>query len=227
MSKLSLSKYQKIELVRMIGLNTEDNILIKSIHPEERDRLKQFLIEHDLKSVSVRTMSPKGETRTPHHPIVEFKDIPNIVTKVLCDGYYAIVATPIDPKDSLLAGAVMKNDNTYISEFARGPCTVRKVTHEGKIDIEFEYHHRENCKIGHTDPPIADLPEYSAILAMMSECVKIPFSKCIIELSYYNIPVGHKKERIIIWDIDSDGTTESTQSIESYYHIRKLNSKSE
>lgn len=222
MSKLNLNKYQEIELVRMLDLNTEENILITDRTPGETDKLKRFIDEHKLDAVSIRTVSPHGKVKTPHFPVVDRADIPYIIHDVLNMNLYAIVATPIDPKDALLAGAILKNHNKYSIELARGPCTVRRVTHDNIIDIKFEWLVGINTPLSAVLPPECVEGDFFMLLAMMRECVLIPFTKCVIELSYYSVTVGYKKECVIIWGIGSDGSQESVQEIESFYHSKHI-----
>jgi len=220
-NRLSLNKYQKIELVRMLGLNTEENILINSTDNDDIDRLAAFGHEHNLKQVSIRTMSTGESLETPHYPTVNGSEIWDIIEYVTSKGLVAIVATCIDPSYARLAGAIWKKDKVYSGELAIGPHTVRRVTRDGIVDISFEYFHWNDLLTITVGRSSLSRPELGMVRTMIDECTKIPFSKCLIELSYYSIPVGWNKQNVIIWDIDSDGSEESTQEIEFYYHSQK------
>lgn len=209
-----MNKWEKIDLVRKLGLNTEENILIQSVEPDEISRLTNFVLRHKLSAVSIRTMSSDNMIKTPHYPLVKGEDVPSKIYSIIAENFSAIVATPIDPKDALLAGAVLKEDGKFYMEFARGRYTVRRVTHEGIIDISVIY---DDFKETIDAPKKPNIDEWNLIEAIKAECLKIPFKKCVIELSYYNILVGYKKEHVIIWDISSNGTQESRSEIDNYY----------
>ena len=214
-----MNKFEKIDLVRRLGLNTETNILIKSDNVEETSRIVDFIQENKIAEVSIRTMGATPEksrdgTKTPHYPIVNVEDVLPTVKKIVKDGFYAIIATPIDPKDALLAGAVLKTGDTYCIELVRGQYTVRRVTHEGIIDIDIMYDDRDKTQHVKKLPTQEEWPYIDEII---KEVVKVPFSSCIIELSYYRVPVGCKYENVIIWDISSSGSHGSTVELEAYY----------
>lgn len=212
--RTSLTKEDKIKLVRRFGLNTETNIVIKTTEPEDLDKLETFVNYHNLSKVSIRTQAIDNSRSTPHYPIIEVKDLFHIVRELVDSGYHAIVATPIDPKDAVLAGAVLKEGSKFTLEFAIGPYTVRRVTHQGIIDINLTYDVRtKEVRI----IKLYDDLYLINLIEIISQCRKVPISECIIELSYYRIPVGHRNNNIIIWDIDSTGTEESTTEIESFY----------
>lgn len=210
-----LTKIDKILLVRRLRLNTETNIVIQSHSHSELLKLHNFIKLHDIDEVSIRTQAADGSRNTPHYPIVKAEDAFEVVTDLIIKGYYAIVATPINPKDAVLAGAVLKEGPIFTIELAIGPHTVRRVTHEGLIDITAKYDIRSkeiyNCnKIN---------PYYIvAITEILNECKKIPLRECIAEVSYYRKEVGYLNKNVIIWDIDSSGTQESTMELESFYY---------
>lgn len=207
---VKLDKFQRIQFVRKLGLNTEHSILVKRVDSEE---LHEFIA--DLPAVSIRTMRSANNTaKEVHFPIVPRAKIFSRIQEVLDMGLWAIVATPIDPQYAELAGAILVEDDYSLTvELARGPCTVRKVTVEGKIDYSFHY------------PDVSGLsyPEreylFPKILRMVEEVHKIPFNHCIVEISYYSLPVGWKRENVIIWEITDDGTGLALANMQNVLHM--------
>ena len=180
-----MNKYDKILLVRQLGLNTEDNMLVKS--EDQLDEMWSF-VGAEL-AISLRTMHPTdNHIKTPHYPFVLKQDIEARVREVLGSGFYGIVAHPINPEDAILAGAALIEDGKIHIELANGPCTVRRVTHDGIIDY----------MVIHPGPD----PGRREIHEMIEELKKVPYQTCVVELSYYRIPVGYKQENVIIWDIN-------------------------
>lgn len=194
-----MNKYERIQLVRKFHLNTEDSILVTP----QTDPSILLRFTSGVGEVSIRTMDPVSDARaTPHYPIVDVHDMPARIIDILNTGLYVIVAKPINPKDCELAGAIWKQGSTMFIELANGPCTTRRVTFEGIIDHLKEYP--------------TDLITDKRMLAMVKQVKEVPISRCIVELSYYSIPVGYKHENVIIWEITGDGTKESDAEVASY-----------
>jgi hypothetical protein len=185
-----MNKYDRIQLVRSLDLNTEDSILAT---PSSHN-YSTFV--SGLTQVSVRVFSPLSTVvKTPHYPIIDISELDKALTEIFSRGFYAIIAKPIDPKDCLLAGTIWKHKLSGWIELAKGPCTVRRVTHESVVDYRYNY-------------PNDIIPD-RRINEMLSTVKAVPYENCIFELSYYYIPVGWKNEHIIIWDITGDGTANS------------------
>jgi hypothetical protein len=180
-SKLTLTKFDKIQIVKKLGLNTEDSVLLKTYESNPFNT-----------NVSIRTQDKTKVFHSilPHYPVVRTRDYERIVKQILADGYEAIVAKCINPVDCLFSGTVMKDDSKFIIELAYGPYTTRRVTHDGIIDERYE------VPIGGS---IAN-PQVNEILMKLMAVKKLP-TKCIFEVSYYKIPVGIKKEKIIFWEV--------------------------
>jgi hypothetical protein len=187
-----LNKYGRIRFLRNLDVNTEESILVT---PDTKSAdLDKFI--KDLTSVSVRTFEPKlDKIKTPHFPIIKVSELPDILDKVFEGGFHAIVATPIDPKDCLLAGTIWKQSMGGWIELAKGPCTVRRVTHDSVVDYRYNY----------PKDRISD----ENVREMLYAAKRVPYENCILEMSYYSIPVGFRKENVIIWDITGDGTPSS------------------
>lgn len=191
-----MNKFDQIRLVRLLGLNSEESILIK--HRADCYIAHAFLGKHT--HLSLRTMDPTDPHRkTPHFPLMLKENLTEQLHDLLDQGFQCIVATPIGPEDTLYAGAVMLDGAYMTIELAKGPCTVRKVTHEGIIDISYDL-------IRPNFDEIASLE----IREIALETQKVPFDPCVIEVSYYKQPVGIKKQNVIIWDI-TDAASEKTR----------------
>jgi len=187
-----MNKYERIKLIRDLGINTEDNILFTP-YIDVND-LMTFIL--NMNEVSVRVFDPKKDNRkTPHYPIVKITELRKTLTEIFSQGFYAIVAKPIDPKDCLLAGTIWKQSLSGWIELAIGPCTVRRVTHDCVVDYRYNYP--------------KDIILDDRIKEMLATVKGIRYENCIFELSYYSIPVGWKNEHIIVWDITGDGTANS------------------
>jgi len=192
-----MNKYERIKLVRDLGLNTEDNMLVTPA--TNINDLITFILQLD--EVSVRVFDPDHDGRlTPHYPIVKIAELKKTLEKIFINDFYAIVAKPIDPQFAELAGCIWKetdlmNHKSFTIELAKGPCTVRKVTHDGIVDYRFYYPRQE----------ITD----ERILKMIKTIRDIPYDNCTFEMSYYSIPVGYQNDNVIVWDITGDGTRDS------------------
>jgi len=215
-----MNKYQKIELVRLMGFNTEDNILVSLWEQYDQDKFNNFVIAHNISDVSIRTMATTQtkDKKTPHFPLIDINGAKEIIPRMLNDHFICIVATPIDPKDAMIAGAAVKSEkkNSIVFDIACGPGTVRRVTHEGIIDIFCEYNQEHKVAMIKGNKGVSKT-FVEIVTSTINEVAKIPIKNCSIEFSYYNHPVGYKKENIIIWDIDGDGSSESIEEIEDTY----------
>ena len=197
-----LNKWQRIQLVKKWGLNTENSILLSIDEPASANmiHLSSFLMTHA--NVSIRTFKAVDDRMiTPHFPTNNRIEAIDNCNKMLSEDINCIVADQIDPADSLLAGTIWKHDSIYEMEFAKGPCTVRKVTHDGIIDYKAEMN-RNGLKISTpTDSNVATR------LYDMAQAVRNVFAldNCIFEMSYYNHPIGILNSPVIVWEITDDG----------------------
>lgn len=201
-----MNKFDTIQLVKKLGLNTEDSILLT--HQTETRLMFRFLQELD--EVSIRTTLPNevhGDTM--HFPIINVGQAVPVIGEILNKGLYAIVAKPIDPADCELAGAAYKQDDNVTLEMAKGPCTTRKVTTDHIIDYVMLYN------FGWYENPRQEHDEHIMNLMrnMIKQVLTIPLTTCVVEMSYYKIPVGYRHENIIIWEITSDGTKDSDMAL--------------
>jgi len=184
-----MNKYEKIELVRTYGLNTEENILIRP--SDNLVRMSQFLDGYN--KCSVRTFRG-DDVVTPHFPILRVIDAYIEVSRLIEKNYNVIVATPIDPKDCEFAGCAWLKENEMIIELAYGPGTVRRVTHQNIIDKR--YH------INFFNKSLTDDLRVNKAIKQFKET---GLANVIFEFSYYNKPIGYKKNNLICWEITDDG----------------------
>jgi len=190
---MNLNKYERIEKVRLLGLNTEENILVK---PDSKSIIYQTFLK-DLDKCSIRTFR-NDEHNVPHYPILTKEEALNIIPILQKQEYNCIVATPIDPKDCEFAGACLKTIDELIIEIADGPGTVRRVTHESKIDRSYTI-------------PIYSIQKTSDL--KVNQCIakfkNVYLNNIIFEFSWYKIPVGYNYENFICWEVTDDGTKKS------------------
>ncbi len=204
-SSYNMNKYDKILIIKKLGLNTEESILIKSSN--EFPFVERFI--KNLDSISLRTLHPDGDRiKSPHYPIIQKHEVIHTIIKTLFEGFWCIVATPIDPRYTCYAGCMLKENSHIHIELARGTYTVRRVTHDGFIDEKFDYPRDE-----------AAMQFDTRILDMLEQVKLIPFNHCIAELSYYSTHVGYKKEHVIIWNLDDDGTGIGMKQMEKFYYV--------
>jgi hypothetical protein len=189
---MSLNKWERIQAVKALGLNTEESVLIKDI--ELNAGQNQFIKNHEM--FSLRTFGGNGNGAHPHYPVINQQKLLNELLLLTEKGYSCIVATCIDPKDAEFAGCAYKKGGHVIFEIASGPGTVRRVTHEGKID------RRIKAKLTQTT---GDRRLDCALMAIKDT----PIENCIFEFSWYKNPVGRKKHRLIFWEVTGADSMET------------------
>lgn len=204
----AMNKFDRIRLLRHLGLNTEDSVLIES--PSDAERAGAFLSEHD--SVSVRTFRPgNGRRGEPHFPIVSHAEFESQCLPLLREGYSLIVARPIDPANALVAGCIIRRNEDYLLELAFGSGTVRRVTHEGKID--------QRLSLSGPEDPQAT-PLHSSALRELATAERrwrqrILLLDVLYEFSVYRHPVGWKNQPTIFWEIE--GLDAKDAELEAFY----------
>ena len=127
-----MDKFQRIQVLKRLGLNTEESILIRSMTDWESNA--EFL--QKFSRYSVRTFRGEGYGEThPFFPIISREELHRRYEELITDGFRLIVATPIDPAEAELAGCLLYDSNQIVAEVALGPGTVRRVTQENMIDL--------------------------------------------------------------------------------------------
>ena len=190
-----LTKYERIQLVRRLGLNTEVNVLIASEADWERNRA--FLSGHSM--YSVRTFrTPRWSGPEPHFAIMEVSELQAQYRHLLANGLSLIVAEPVDPADAELAGCLMVQADHFLAEVAFGPGTVRRVTHDGDIDRIVSISATNPSGDSRLDEAVREARQ--ALRAI----VHIPFYELqglIFEFSWYRVPVGWQQKQLIFWEV--------------------------
>ena len=186
------NKFERIQVLRYFNLNTENSVLISS--EEDLTRHSGFIDRYD--KFSVRTFFKHGTDEMPPHLAAITKDEFFRVYKDLLEmNLYLIVAEQIDPRDAEFAGCIMRDGFKTIIEIAYGPVTVRRVTRDGMIDERYVCYgflpHTPNLKIN----------EALVELYWFDRSTSYPLDECIYEFSYYKIPVGWKRQRVVFWEI--------------------------
>lgn len=195
---LTVNKFERIRLVRHLGLNTEDSVLVES--RPDLDKHSHFLA--GLNRCSVRTFprASAGHSK-PHFPIVTRAEFQSSCVPLLDQGYSLIVAKPIDPTDATLAGRIVRRPSDFLVEVALGPGTTRRVTHEGRIDQALE--------LSGPDDPRCGTEIAQALNALTAAerrwANKLQLTDVQYEFSAYRRPVGWKDEHIIFWEIHGLG----------------------
>jgi len=196
----SLNKFERIQLVLHFGFNTENSFLLRD--KEGGDQVEWWVRKFD--KFSLRTYYPGSEVKdTPHYPTLTRKELVKLIRPLLKKGLHLIIAEQIDPKDCLFAGAAYKysgkrNNNIIKIEIAWGPGTVRRVTHDNKIDIGIS-----------VSSKYKRFSQLGPINTCIDNFYRVALTNVMFEFSYYKIPVGILKENFICWEITSAGTGNS------------------
>jgi hypothetical protein len=198
-----MNKYERIQYVRRLNLNTENSIAVR----KQSDLYRQFINER--KYFSVRTcywdetgIDEKKVINTPHHPVVTKRQLFKLAPKLFKRKLTLIVADVIDPKDALFAGCALKDKHHFWIEIAYGPVTVRRVTHECVIDF--------SKKVGlHTKIKANECEFYEELNICLDYFRKVMLSHIIFEFSWYKKHIGWNNEHFVCWEITSDGSEDA------------------
>ena len=191
---MELNKWERIQLVKQLGLNTENSILICGAITKLQ---QQFMEKYGY--YSIRTFTLNENCFHPHLPVVSRENLEFELEKLLSANFSCIVAEGIDPQFCELAGCGYKKGRSVTLEIAFGAGTVRRVTHSHEINL--------TVQTGVFDALPGDYRLVQAIQKMRAAKI----DNCIFEFSYYGIPAGHKHENLIFWEItgaDSKGSIE-------------------
>ncbi len=194
-SKVPLTKFERIRLVRALGLNTEDDILITS----ERDwQCRQdWLSRHDRFTVRTFRETIERTGIEPYFAVIGRDEFEPHRKKFLAEGWKLIIAEPVDPVDALLAGTILRDGDATEIDIVRGSGSVtRQVTHDGRIDAHVV------VRIGElTGDPLLD-EALDEIRKTERRWPQLDVLRNVIyEFSYYNVEVGYKREHAIFWEI--------------------------
>lgn len=201
-----MNKYQRIQLVRALGLNTEESILITS--PEDWARNEAFLREFPRYSMRTFHADPEDRSSKPHFPIISKEELQKRYRDLLSEGLLLIVAKPINPANAELAGCLLfKKCGKILAEVAMGPGTIRRVTNEGRVDVKVEVGSLGNAPL---DARIdrAAREARSAADSLKEKLPQLDVSGLLFEFSWYSHPVGWRQSRLIFWELSGDANQE-------------------
>ena len=168
-----MNKYAKIKLVKDLCLNTEENILVRSID----DLNCEFIsVRNDF---SLRTFyhADSGFKKAPHYPVINKRNLYRVAPKLLQRGLWLIPADIIDPRDCLFRGAAIKTDHKIIAEIKAGPGTVRTVTRDLDIDYRIE------CEVNSRGFLIKKVKEFTSITDAFIKSNQFCYNGC----EYYSL----------------------------------------
>lgn len=182
----NLNKYQRIEFVKNLGLNTEDNILIRK---DDVIKNNKFIALHD--NFSVRTFFDyETNLNTEHYPVVAKNNLISLLKNLQIKGLNIILAVQINPKDAEYAGVCLFLHDKIIFEILHGCVTVRDITRNYKTDTRIIL-----------DRYLKEKTDDTQLNWLIYKLENIGLENISVEFSYYKIPVGWKNERLIIWEI--------------------------
>ena len=192
---MSLTKFERIRLVRQMGLNTQDDILVTA--EEDWRAHRPWLDQFD--AYTVRTFPREGSKggAEPSFEIITRKEFDNHWRRLLAEGWNLIIAEPIDPKDAALAGAILRDGDWTEVEIVRGSGSiVRQVTHKGQVDERFRVQVGDWTTDFMIDDALAKIWE-----AERKRPHLVALKSVIYEFSWYLPKVGYKRENAIFWEI--------------------------
>lgn len=192
-------KFQRVQLPRLENLNAENSVLVKNM-----GELKKIGFVRKRNQFSVRTYYHDArknfglDKKAPHLCTTSKRNLFRKAPKMFRDGLWLIVADQIDSKDCEFRGVIwIQSTGKVVVEIALGPGTVRTVTNDSKIDERYELQlHQHGFRT--TGRLMLD--------HCITQCKETHLQDVMFEFSYYEIPIGWKKERFICWEITDDGT---------------------
>jgi hypothetical protein len=190
-----MNKFERIRLIKALGLNTEEDILITS----EEDWVRQSRWLNRFDAYTVRAFRQDGVTGTdPYFAVIGREDFEPHRRDWLDRGLMLIIAEPVDPQYAEFAGTILRDGELTEVQIARGPgATVRRVTHEGYIDDTYVVRDRgKSTGDPKVDEALRKVHEVEDRYPHLSS-----LSHVIYEFSYYRTKVGYRKEHAIFWEI--------------------------
>jgi hypothetical protein len=199
---MPLDKFQRIQLVRALGLNTQEDVLITS--EDDWENHQSWLDRFDRYTVRSFHKDPSRTGSDPCFEIIDREEFEKHRSRLLEEGWNLIIAAPVDPADAAFAGAIMRDGEKAIVEISRGPNPiVRQVTHRGQIDDRFVVGIGESFGDSMVDEALAQIWHLERRLSKLQA-----LRSAIYEFSYYHNPVGHKRQNVIFWEITGHDRTD-------------------
>lgn len=210
-----MEKFERIKLLKSKGFNVPEYTKFDAVNI---NTIATWLRVEPGDEFSIRTQLPQDltvlkvdwkeaikelpgildrATGIPHYPFV--KGIANnfrIIDLLARLGFIVIVCPGINPKDSIYAGAAYIKKGHIVVELAKN-AMVRRVTHDGHIDVRFELPLKDCTSSMMIEPWI--FQQIASELKRLQKYKELPLP-IIVELSFYSAPVGVWKEQLIFWD---------------------------
>ena len=194
MSHQGLTKFERIRLVRRLGLNTQNDILITG--EDDWQRNFEWLKQFDRYTVRSFREGPSVGVE-PYFAIIDAAAFEQHRQNLLDQGWELIIAEGVDPKEALLAGTILREGEVTEVDIVRGSGSVtRQVTHDGQIDDHFVVNGEDFTGDGFVDEALSKIRELEQMKPNLSFLKKV-----IYEFSYYQPEVGYKRENVIFWEI--------------------------
>lgn len=198
---LNAPKYTRIETMKELkstNLCAEETWSIRSMPIRELNLGERIELFDSLKARLPNAYLKNLNTNFPPNIFALHNDWCFDILKTLIEsGLTPIICAGIDMTKCRFAGAALKyKDGSMIIEIAEGAVNVRRVTQEGKFDRQYTYHSRINWLY----PEGRRHPDDNLIKQIAKKLGETPLENVIFEFSYYDVPVGSKKENIVIWD---------------------------
>jgi len=181
-----INKWQRIQLVRELGLNTEESILIAPGKAMSKTDIAFIASDGEY---SLRTFDSSDNGVHPHYPVISQERLLEELPLLRCRGYSCIVAKCINPKDAEFAACAYKRGRSFTIEICDGPVTVRAITHDHNITrtISTGLLQGTNCGDRRID---------EAIRVMRGT----KLDEVIFEFSWYAKQVGWMPANLIFWE---------------------------
>ena len=179
--------------MEQLGMNTLDYFITQN-----EKEVTHYLAKHMDDPISLRT--ERGtEYMCPFYYKIPGRDLVDKALGHLREGYKLILAPSLDTKNCLAFGTVALSEGAEnVMEF---------VLEAGKVR-ELDSHPRKHTEVIPTMKMAAvmdkDYPGRAAMLNMIYKDVKdtcYDQSPCVVEWSYYSMPVGRLKRNLIYWEL--------------------------
>lgn len=199
-----MNKFKRIQLVRTLGLNTEESVLVSNDKDWELHR--GFLQSSSV--FSVRTFkSEQLLGNEPHYPVISREELADRYISLLHSGFKLIIAKCIDPADAQMAGGMLYEGSAFHVEVALGPGTVRRVTREGRIDLTVKAIPGKPSGNRLIDEAVKEA--WRGLRTLHANIPELDLKGLLYEFSVYGKPVGSKHEKVIFWELVGSPAQES------------------
>lgn len=185
---MHLNKWEKMERLKRMGLNSPDAILLTS--PED-------LIPEGWLSpgkLSIRSFTPKEYSwNDPFFPNIDSSEVLEKVAGLLRTNHHVILQRGVNPKDTVCCGTVEIHEEGYPIkrhyhfEVLNGPGTVRDVMRNNAADQHVVL--------------VAGDSQYTCLNAVIAKLRTRGSDQEMFEFSVYPYGVGRLDEKVIFWEV--------------------------